>query len=95
MRFLMNTLVALSSTAIDSCVPTKLSLDALELFCCRVLSEAWLTIIGVTGPGTMPALESSGTRSIPLLKANPAAIDPKSSYCCRLHPSSKVLFPYL
>jgi hypothetical protein len=47
MRFLMDTLVALSSMAVDSCVPTKLSLDALELSCCRVLSEAWLTIIGL------------------------------------------------
>ena len=44
MRFLMNTLVALISTAVDSCVPNKLSLDALGLSCRRV-SEACLTII--------------------------------------------------
>jgi hypothetical protein len=31
MRFLMNTLLALISTAVDSCVLAKLSLDALGL----------------------------------------------------------------
>jgi hypothetical protein len=45
MRFLMNSLVALFSTAVTSCVPIKLSLDTLGLSCCHLLCEAWLPII--------------------------------------------------
>jgi hypothetical protein len=73
MRFLMNTLVALSSTAADSCVPTKPSLDALGLSCCRV-SETCLTIIRAYRQGHIDSSQSFGTRSILLLKATPAAI---------------------
>jgi hypothetical protein len=90
----MNTLVALSSTAADSCVPTKPSLDALGLPCCRV-SEACLTIIRAYRQGHVESSQSFGTRSILLLKATPAAIAPfENSPRRHLHPSSKVLFPY-
>ena len=45
MRFLMNSPVALTSTAVDSCVPTKLSLDALGLSCSRVLGASLAPIL--------------------------------------------------
>jgi hypothetical protein len=45
----MNTLVALTSTAIDLRVPTKLSLDAPRLCCSvRVLCDAWLQPFALT-----------------------------------------------
>jgi len=54
MRFLMNTLLPLNSTAVPSCVSTKLYLDALALCrCFRVVCEAWLppiTALGLLGP---------------------------------------------
>jgi hypothetical protein len=50
MRFLMNTLLALISTAVDSCVLAKLSLDALgRAAVFGVLCEAWLPPSRVTG----------------------------------------------
>jgi hypothetical protein len=96
MRFLMNSPAALTSTAVDSRVPTKLSLDALELSCFRILTGS----LAPHPPGLLAWAKDSvqilRAPSILLLKATPAAIAPfESSPCCRLHPSSKVLFPYL
>jgi hypothetical protein len=46
----MNTLVALTSTAVDLRVPTKLALDTPPLCCClRVLCDAWLRPFALTG----------------------------------------------
>jgi hypothetical protein len=93
MRFLMNSPVALTSTAVDSCVPaTKLSLDALGLSCSRVLGASLAPILRVTCADKKDSAQLLCARSILLIKATPTAI---ASPRRHLHPSSKVLFPYL
>jgi hypothetical protein len=74
MRFLMNSPVALISTAVDSCVPTKLSLDALGLSCSRVLGACLAPTLRGTGVGKKDSAQLLGVRSILLLKATFAAI---------------------
>jgi hypothetical protein len=74
MRFLMNSPVALTSTAVDSRVRTKLSLDALGLSCSRVLGASLAPILRPCRQGHIDSSQSFGTRLILLLKATPAAI---------------------
>jgi hypothetical protein len=94
MRFLMNTLVALISTAVDSCVPSKLSLETLGLSCCRV-SEACLTIIRAYRQGHIEQLSLFRHSLNPASPSYSCAIAPfESSPRRHLHLSSKVLFPY-
>jgi hypothetical protein len=50
-RFLMNTLLAFISTAVDSCVLTKLSPDALGL-CCSLRVGVWGATEQKTGLST-------------------------------------------
>ena len=90
MRFLMNTLVALNSTAVASCVPTKLYLDALALCrCFRVVCEAWLP-----PSGHNYSFRSFGTSSILLFKAAATAIYASEIPPCRdLHPIAHGTFP--
>ena len=92
----MNSPVALFSTAVDSCVPIKLSLDALGPSCLRVLGASLTPILRVTGAGKKDSPQLLGARSILLLKATPAAIAAfECSLRCHLNLPSKVLFPYL
>ena len=97
-RFLMSTLLALISTAVDSCVPAKLSLDALGLCCClRVVCEAWLRPSGVTCAPLLQRPYSArtfGTSPMLLLKAAATAIHSLSpSFAAVPSPSLTVLFP--
>ena len=96
MRFLMNTLLALISTAVDSCVLAKLSLDALGLsllFSCRLRTLA----PGIRGPPARHNYSSRSfrTSSILLLEGAATAIYaseiPPAVVCTR---SLTVLFPY-
>ena len=94
MRFLMNTLLALISIAVDSCVLAKLSLDALGTAAVFVSSAK---------PGSrhprLPArhnysARSFGTSSILLLEAAARAIYASEiPPCRRLHPSAHGTFP--
>jgi hypothetical protein len=79
MRFLMNSPAALTSTAVDSRVPTKLSLDALELSCSRILS-------GSLAPHPPGLLAWEGQRSDIRRSLNPAS----QSYSCRDSPLRKL-----
>jgi len=77
----MNSPVALISTAVDSCVPTKLSLDALGLSCSRVLAHAWLPSSGVTGADKKNSAQLLCAPSILLIKASPTAIASPAAIC--------------
>ena len=94
MRFLMNTLLALISTAVDSCVLAKLSLDALGRAALFVSSAK----PGSRHPGLLArqnySSRSFGTSSIQRLKAPATAIyasESLSAVVCT--PSLTVLFP--
>ena len=96
MRFLMNTLLALISTAVDSCVLAKLSLDALGRAAVFVSSAK----PGSRHPGLLArqnySSRSFGTSSIQRLKAPATAIyasESLSAVVCT--PSLTVLFPYV
>ena len=72
----MNTLVALTSTAIDLRVPTKLSLDAPRLCCSlRILCDAWLQPFALTGSPQLQRLLLEPVQSclskLPLLQHTP------------------------
>ena len=93
MRFLMNSPVVLTSTAVDPCVPTKLSLDALGLSYALVSSaQAWLPSSGLLARTKRTTLsfyalvQSCFSKLLLTARASPRR---------HLHPSSKVLFPYL
>jgi hypothetical protein len=90
MRFLMKTLLALNSTAVASCVPTKLYLDALALCrCFCILCEAWLL-----PSGHNYSSRSFGISSILLFKAAATAIYASEIPPCRgLHPIPQGTFP--
>ena len=94
MRFLMNTLLALISTAVDSCVLAKLSLDALGRAAVFVSSAK----PGSRHPGLLAGHNYSprtfGTSSILLLKAAATATHSLSpSFAALPSPSLTVLFP--
>jgi hypothetical protein len=94
MRFLMNTLLALISTAVDSCVLAKLSLDALGRAAVFVSSAK----PGSRHPGLLArhnySSRSFGTSSIQRLKAPATAIYASEiPPCRRLHPIAHGTFP--
>ena len=94
MRFLMNTLLALISTAVDSCVLAKLSLDA--------LGRAAVFVSSAKTRSRHPSLlawrnyssRPFGASSILLLKAaGTAYMHPKSLPAVISAPPQTVLFP--
>ena len=96
MRFLMNTLLALISTAVDSCVLAKLFLDALGRAAVFVSS----TKPGSRHPGLLArqnySSRSFNTSSIQRLKAPATAINASESLSAVVcTPSLTVLFPYV
>jgi hypothetical protein len=96
MRFLMNTLLALISTAVDSCVLAKLSLDALGRAAVFVSSAK----PGSRHPGLLArhnySSRSFGTSSIQLSKLLLRQYThPKSLPAVVCTPSLTVLFPYV
>ena len=94
MRFLMNTLLALISTAVDSCVLAKLSLDALGRAAVFVSSAK----PGSRHPGLLCAAKLQ--LSVFWHQFNPASqsscygnIRIRIPFCRRLHPIAHGTFP--